>query len=453
MTSAIGVFVLPNIGGMNACLKLASDLRDRGHHVYFLGLEDSEQHIRSNGFEFVSVFRKHFPKGYYAEHLMLDALPFGLGLFRAIKDIKARFRSFFEDTLNLGADEFLETLKVMKIDLVILASGDVYMEWPAILARAANIKSIYFHDGSYTCEEQGIPPHWTTYIPTGSLRSRVRIVLLWKWDKLKRTVTLSAYKAFNLDFGFSSFSRRLAQKYGHDLSVERVLRGKRIPRLVELIPCPPKFSLPGAREISGRYYIEPSIYLDIEEPVFPWAQIRADAQLVYCTMGTAVWFGKKRYRVFYQFVGDTAANMPGWDWVVATGHSLNVQELEHLPSNLVAVNYAPQVELLKRATIVICHGGTNTVKQCIYFGVPMIVFPVGVDSGADSPGNAARIVYHGLGVIGDWRKLNASYLEQLVRVVESSSFIRSQIKIMQREFINMESKRAGLELVETILQG
>ena len=61
---------------------------------------------------------------------------------------------------------------------------------------------------------------------------------------------------------------------------------------------------------------------------------------------------------------------------------------------MVPVAFAPQLKLLRLARLAIVHGGFNTVKECVYFGVPMVVVPWT----NDQPGNAARVVFHGLGV-------------------------------------------------------
>lgn len=89
----IGFFVLPNPGGMNACLKLAGDLDDRGHNVVYLGLADSRDYIESNGFEFHTVFEQYFPNGYFKEDLSRESLVKTLQTL--IVEAK-HFRSFFE---------------------------------------------------------------------------------------------------------------------------------------------------------------------------------------------------------------------------------------------------------------------------------------------------------------------------------------------------------------------
>jgi zeaxanthin glucosyltransferase len=57
------------------------------------------------------------------------------------------------------------------------------------------------------------------------------------------------------------------------------------------------------------------------------------------------------------------------------------------------VKYAPQLEILARASVTITHAGLNTVMQSLMFGVPMVAIPIT----HDQPGIAARVRRSGAG--------------------------------------------------------
>jgi UDP:flavonoid glycosyltransferase YjiC (YdhE family) len=78
----------------------------------------------------------------------------------------------------------------------------------------------------------------------------------------------------------------------------------------------------------------------------------------------------------------------------------------HLPPNVWSFNPAPQLALLSRASAFITHGGINSIKESIHAEVPMIVYPR--DPRQDQYGNAARVVFNQLGLLGDIRKDSAS---------------------------------------------
>lgn len=62
-------------------------------------------------------------------------------------------------------------------------------------------------------------------------------------------------------------------------------------------------------------------------------------------------------------------------------------------SNMIGDNYVPQTFLLQKANLAIVHGGNNSVTECMYYGVPVIILPVF----ADQLDNAQRIVDLDLG--------------------------------------------------------
>ncbi len=49
------------------------------------------------------------------------------------------------------------------------------------------------------------------------------------------------------------------------------------------------------------------------------------------------------------------------------------------PAHVRAVTFAPQLELLARARVMVHHGGANSVMECLAHGVPMLVLPLGYD--------------------------------------------------------------------------
>jgi UDP-glucoronosyl and UDP-glucosyl transferase len=66
---------------------------------------------------------------------------------------------------------------------------------------------------------------------------------------------------------------------------------------------------------------------------------------------------------------------------------LRPEQIGPVPSNAIVVNNAPQLELLKKASMCITHAGFNTLLEALTQGVPQIAIPVT----NDQPGVAARI--------------------------------------------------------------
>src|SRR5436309_630337 len=97
---------------LNAAFALARRLQLRGHRLHFLCLADTEDRIRSQGFDFTPVFERAVPKGalprQYAEETR--------GTYIGAGGFKGRIRAICEGLLageleraadRLGADLFL----------------------------------------------------------------------------------------------------------------------------------------------------------------------------------------------------------------------------------------------------------------------------------------------------------------------------------------------------------
>src|SRR5262249_16583145 len=144
------------------------------------------------------------------------------------------------------------------------------------------------------------------------------------------------------------------------------------------------------------YYIEPCIDLMRKEASFPWEAIDEKKLLIYCSLGTQSHLAGEN-KPLLQAIIDAIALEQNWQLVISLGAHLRTENFHPAPPNVCLAGTSPQLEMLKRASVMLTHGGINSVKESIFFGVPMIVFPMG----RDQPGVAARVVYHGLGVRGN----------------------------------------------------
>jgi UDP:flavonoid glycosyltransferase YjiC (YdhE family) len=92
----------------------------------------------------------------------------------------------------------------------------------------------------------------------------------------------------------------------------------------------------------------------------------------------------------------------------------------HLPANIILIESAPQVEILKRACLFITHSGSNSTNESVYFGVPMIFIPLAYDQ----PFVAYRCADElGFGIRLDLKKLSPSQIRHAVhQILNDDSF-------------------------------
>lgn len=94
---------------------------------------------------------------------------------------------------------------------------------------------------------------------------------------------------------------------------------------------------------------------------------------------------------------------------------------QNLPGEHLVVGYAPQLELLKKATLTITHAGLNTTLVSLSNGVPMVAIPIT----NDQPGVGARIVWTGAGDVIPRTRLSVPRLRSVIKQVMSDESYRN----------------------------
>src|SRR5262249_15189644 len=88
--------------------------------------------------------------------------------------------------------------------------------------------------------------------------------------------------------------------------------------------------------------------------------------LIYASLGTLVNGQSHVYSAILRAV----ETLPDTQVVLSVGRSVDVDQVGAIPSNVIMVRSAPQIELLKRATLTITHAGLNTALESLAQGVP-----------------------------------------------------------------------------------
>jgi UDP:flavonoid glycosyltransferase YjiC (YdhE family) len=108
------------------------------------------------------------------------------------------------------------------------------------------------------------------------------------------------------------------------------------------------------------------------------------------------------------------------------------------------LKHAPQLQILQRTSIFITHGGLNSIKEALYYGVPMVVFPCWVDQ----PMNANRIAYHGLGLTGDLRTVTVEQVGALIQKVAATNLYRERANHFRNIIKQYEETQVSVTVVE-----
>ncbi|MBR1442165.1 MAG: hypothetical protein IJ583_01370 [Firmicutes bacterium] len=72
------------------------------------------------------------------------------------------------------------------------------------------------------------------------------------------------------------------------------------------------------------------------------------------------------------------------DVVMVVWKYVNEEIFSQMPDNIAIVREADQRQYLKYADVCVCHGGLNTVSDCLWEGVPMALYPMFADQYANA---------------------------------------------------------------------
>ena len=178
-------------------------------------------------------------------------------------------------------------------------------------------------------------------------------------------------------------------------AAEHGLDGDRVTdvdfEMLRIDRTPPSLEMPG--------YVAPANAINVRPEPFDgggelpaWVDGLGERPLVYVTLGTVM----NGNIPLFRRIADALADQP-FDVVIALGHGISRDALGHVAENIRVGGYLPQNRVLERASVVVNHGGYNTVSAALGAGLPLFLLPMG----ADQPYNAERCISAGaaLGVI------------------------------------------------------
>jgi MGT family glycosyltransferase len=136
------------------------------------------------------------------------------------------------------------------------------------------------------------------------------------------------------------------------------------------------------------------------------------------------------------------------DWfVVIACHPTQAAALPTDVDNALVVHQAPQLGMLRRASVFVTHAGFNGLKEAVACGVPMVAVPLS----HDQPRNAALVVYRGLGLALHAPTLTAAAVATAVDHVMSDASIRAACHRLRRTFRETSGYDRALSAIDSLM--
>ena len=402
-------FICPNLPGhLNPMTALARYLQARHHQVVFL-YSPTAAGLPCVPGPSKDQFRENLPEVSKLEGE--DAVKFSLRMLinqteTILKSLPAMVKSNGIDALVLDPVQFYAELGAIQLDM------------PYIQVAAA----AYFDFSGYTPLCLWGWPHQTT--PAALARNREGVT---NFAKLLDTVN-EGIKAHAKSVG---------------LKIDWEDPGFTVSRLASITQIPKAFDFESSYWPSWFHHTGPFHDGKGRENVeFPWERITGEP-LIYASMGTIL---NGRIDVFRTIVAALAEHK-NLQLVLSVGNQIDPKKIGSVPNNAIIVKQAPQLELLKKASVCITHAGLNTVLESLAQGVPQLAIPVAYDQ----PGIAARIADKQTGVVTSLDKLTADHLSTLLNRVLSNATYRDNARKIQKAIAEANGLSVAADIVEQAL--
>jgi MGT family glycosyltransferase len=238
--------------------------------------------------------------------------------------------------------------------------------------------------------------------------------------------------------------RRMLDVHRQQAGLGTVREGRKtFPELAHITQLPQCLDMPRTGLPPNFHYTGPFANQAIRPHVdFPWGQLDG-RPIVYASLGTTRNVQASVFRLIAEACRDLELQL-----VISLGGRFDPEQFPDLPGNPLVTKYAPQLELLRVATLVITHGGPNTVFEALMEGKPMIAIPLA----HDQPAVAARLARWGIAEVLPVMRLSASGIHNAATKVLNDARYREAAVKMQAELHSLHGLQRAADIIEKELE-
>ena len=403
----LAVFCYSSPGHLNPTLSLAHQLKDRGYESTFFQLPHLAEKILEAGFDF-------YPLGTEADSQVIEEISCTASRSEGMEAmVQEARRSEFESKIFFSQGP--EALRRAGIEGVMTDQALIY---GAAVSERAGLPYVSIINALPLIDDDDVPSVCFGWGTPGSPR-----------ESLRQASAIRALSRIWYPVIYGLIKQRLDWGLGH----------RKVGELAQVTQCPAFLDFPKKTLPPNFHYTGPFLDGRALAPVpFPWERLDG-RPLVYASLGTVV----NRHEHIFKRVVEACAQL-GLQAVITTGGAPLPQSLEGLPGDPVFVPFAPQHDLLKRASAAITHAGMNTALDCLTHGVPLVAIPLAFDQ----PGIAARLEHLKVGRTIRRRRPSAQLmLESLSAVIDDPQF-RENAALMKERMRTLDGPRRAAEIID-----
>ncbi len=438
------------IGHINSILKTAILLQEYGYRVVFIGLEYSCKPAIETGFEFIS---------YYPSFELINGNKSRVTFGERINNLitKSRLKE-----LRTYIRDYSKIINDLSPDLIIVDEEHSILKH--FLCNTIKVPVICFQTMPDKSPGKFIPPFTSWYCPKFEDRRTAFLTqILWLrkifFQQVRRNVLSIKY------LGQDSISLTIKILKENNLRLSDFVSFEsshklRIKDRPLLVLSAIDFDFPRENR-SGIYRVGPIKEIkQTESNLSPRFQAlltkivalkkKEKRMIIYCSLGTVTFDFESRLNLFFKKIMRVAISNPKLEFICSVGDFFKPEVLHPLPNNVSIYRNLPQVDLLQKCDFMITHGGMNSITECVFCGVPMLVYPL--SRKWDQPGNSARVVYHGLGLRGRIESDSAKTISKKInQLIENYQYYKDNVLRMKQKFEEKNNSTEVVNIIESII--
>lgn len=417
-----GIICPPYAGHLNPQAALGRELQSRGHRVTVLQIPDLELKVRSEGLGFEAIGQSIYQPGslatmfkQLAELNEIAALQYSVEFCRHIAEIICK------DAPVAVVKAEIEALIVDQLEPV----GET-------IAEALNLPFVCVSCGQAIHRRADVPPFFTPWLYHNvwwaNFRNQIAYAIL---DRSCQPI-LQVINQYRTQCSLPPYSHIYASN----------------ARLAHISQQPAEFDFPCPNLPSHLHYVGPLRDTSTQSNgvrsaiAFPFDRLTGQP-LIYASLGSV----QNTKQALFQCI---AAACDGLDvqLVITHGGGMSADAVRNLPGSPLVVEYAPQREVIAKASLTITHGGLNTVMDSLSYGVPLVAIPITFEQ----PGNAARVRWTGTGEVIPVSRLTVAKLRTAVQKVLGNSSYAQNAKRIEQAIAQAGGVKRAADIIEQAIK-
>lgn len=412
-----GIISTTGEGHINPTTALGRELLMRGHRVTLFSIVDACSKAIDAGLDFVAIGEAEFPKGSSAQAAKRLGELDGLAALSYTLDLS-------KQATKLMLKDAPKAIRHAEVEALII---DQTLLEGATIAEVLKLPFVTLCNALMLDPDPNVPPPLIPWV--------------WNYDSSWWGYICNQFGYTFLQL-FGSPLKEIIEDYRrqHNLPITFNPSFDEINSPLAIISQQPReFEFPRTRLSPHFHFVGSLVNSATRTPVeFPMERLTGQP-LIYASLGTI----QNRKQWVFKEIAQACVGLDA-QLVISLGGALKKEKLGELPGKPIVVNYAPQLELLEKASLCITHAGLNTVLESLSYGVPMVAIPIA----NDQPAIAARIAWTRTGEIVSLNCLSSSKLKKAIEQVLSGDSYKEKALELQKAIKQAGGVKKAADIVE-----